>query len=275
MDKISKLGKMITVLKKAATDKLSDTVITSIHSWISPSKPVHHKVAPSPQSEPPIQPKPLTPAQRAIQAFLASSNIDGYADPFLDLDVIHNMPDSQTIAHHINKAMCMIRYLCKGDPLFCQAALEEMLKTLSSDETPDNSVCALLQVGSDSVRSESFLNLFEANPHEAWNHLHIMSVHEPIGFDEFIGLIQALFNTAKAPYDKEISHISHTEDTDIDEWVRQCNEVIAPQDLILVELKCRPDTRNFALLKAFEFKVFLGMLGENHCEAICAPAYRR
>ena len=267
MNKFSKFSKMVNAFKQASADKVSDFVFTSIHSLINgpePERPPKPETASQP--EPPAPPKPLTPVQRAIQAFLTSSKLEGYVDPFMDLEAIKKMPYSHTTAHRINQAMCIIRYLCKGDPLFCEASLEEILKALDNSHAQDFSAQDYLKIGADAARSESFQALFEDNPNDAWAHLHIMSIPDDASFDHFIGLIQALFNTTQTPYPNEINQIEHDDYPNITNWIQQCNQIIAPDDLVLVELKCNRETQDFALLKQVEFTVLNGMLKEIRCE---------
>ncbi len=212
----------------------------------------------------------LIPLENAIQSFLTSSKLDGYIDPFLELDIIKNCPASERIAQIINQILCIIRYLCKGDRFFCVGALHNMLEYLEM-HIEDGSVDQFtprkaLQIAASAANSKAFDMYFENNPDEQWHHIYIIDVDWKIELADFIDWVNSAFDTQHYPCPDFLHHpdflrlIHLQEEDDVPVWVNAINEIIKSQGLSLEYIDSDGDYYLLVLLNRVEANVFKGML---------------
>ena len=204
----------------------------------------------------------LTPIERAVQAFLASSKLDGYAEPFLELDLVKECPKPERVAQIINQVMCIIRYLCKGDPIFCEGALAAMLNELGNcgENVDDFTISLALSAGACAMGADTFKQHFIEQPHEQWKHAYIIEADPEIAFDDFMGMLQSMFATLQytcPDFSRLIQHKDHLGD-----WVEDINTILEPMELKLVQLESEFKNCYFVLLKSFECNVLNGMMAE-------------
>ena len=206
----------------------------------------------------------LIPLERAIQSFLTSSKLDGYIDPFLELEIVKNCPSPEKYAGIINQALCIIRYLCKGDRIFCVGALYNMLEYISEED--NFTVPIALRVGASAANSEAFDMYFEKNPEERWHHIYVIDVDWKIELEDFIDWVQSAFETQHYPYPDFLHHpeflrlIHLQEDDAVYVWVDAMNEILKPQDLSLEYIETEGDYYLIVLLNRMEANVFKGMM---------------
>lgn len=207
----------------------------------------------------------LIPLENAIQSFLTSSKLDGYIDPFLELDIIKNCQNPEKIAGMINQALCIIRYLCKGDRIFCVGALYNMLESVSP-EAENFTLSTALSVGASAANSEAFDMYFEKNPEERWHHIYIIDVDWKIELEDFIDWVKSAFETQHYPYTDFLHHpeflrLIHLQEEDaVHVWVDAMNEILKPQDLSLKYIESNGDNYLLVLLNRIEANVFKGMM---------------
>ena len=218
------------------------------------------------EAEPYVSPKrEMTPIERAVQAFLTSSRLDGYVEPFLELELIQSSLEPEKIARMFNQALCIIRYLCKGDTGFCEGALSMMLDELKecaeNDKISEFTVMRALCMGACAMDAVVFNDHFVHQPHERWKHAYIIEVNTDIGFDDFMGMVQSMFVTLNYTC-PDFSHLIKNEDHLFD-WVEDINVILEPMGLKLFQLE-NDILKNclFVLLKSFECNVLNGMMAE-------------
>ena len=211
----------------------------------------------------------LTPEDRVVQAFLTSSRLEGYIEPFMELEIIRQTPDPKQIAAIFNHAMCIIRYLCKGDAIFCKGALSMMLDELricmENDQMADFTVSRALSTGACAMESEVFKKQFIHRPYEQWKHAYIIGVNSEVSFDDFMGMLQSMFATLNYTC-PDFPHLIKHEDH-LGDWVADINGILDPLDLKLVQIENDYiSSCLFVLLKRFECNVLNGMMAEAGCK---------
>ena len=208
----------------------------------------------------------MTPTERAIQAFLTSSSLNGYADPFLELEPIKNCPNPKEIAQIFNQALCIIRYLCKGDIAFCEGALSMIVSELElcmeNNQMDDFHVMRAFTMGACAMDSEAFKQHFVHQPHEQWKHAYIIKVDSEITFNDFMGMVQSMFATLNYTC-PDFPHLIQPGDH-LGDWVSDINAILEPMNLKLVQLDSDDILKDciFVLLKTFECNVLNGMMAE-------------
>lgn len=213
--------------------------------------------------------------ERAVRAFLSSTQLDGYVTPFLEIDEIKQLSDPEQTANAVNQAMCIIRYLSKSDPVFCRGALSRMIEAIREEGAI--TVREALSLGAEATCTTEFQGQFEKNPHDKWKHIYIMSVHDEASRDEFCGMLLAMFNTVEYSYPSALIKEAVGCDGGVAEWAKACGIALKSQDLVLAHLECyHPDgdpwfgqeINHYVLLKPLEYQALCGML-----EAISVSAW--
>lgn len=209
----------------------------------------------------------LVPLETAIQSFLSSSKQEGCIEPFLELEIVRNSPDPEGIAKKINQALCIIRYLCKGDRIFCVGALYCIIEYIANlDDEPFTAQAALV-VGASAAESEAFDMYFEHNSEERWHHIYIIHVDWKVELEDFIDWVQAAFKTLHYPYpdflhqEEFLRLIHHQQDDCVYVWVDAINEILKPQNLFLEHIDGYDgDYHLFVLFNQIEVNVYKDMV---------------
>ena len=245
--------KIIEKVREAHSDVPEKSGNHDVETASQPSQESCQVSQPNPQEESEIA--------RAVRAFLSSSQLNGYISPFLELEDVRGLEDAQTVAHIINQAMCVVRYLCKSDPIYCRGALARMMEYLRGK-------CSMglgeaLGSGVDAVESEEFRCCFDEKPHEIWMHTYVMRISETAGWEEFRGMVQAMFITMGYPCPAGVLVDNTDGQGGVTDWAANCNRALEAHELMLVELDGNASgVRHYGLLKPLEYQVLTGMLEE-------------